>query len=197
MPQPTALPRIELADVHRHSGCGDILLFRGKGIIATAIQKAGRSTYSHAAMLTYIKSIPCCMEMREFRGGRLVTLDSQVERFPGQIDLYTVREEYLFRYDRRGACRAMLLKCGREYSYAGILSAAANHAFGLRLLAKPNTDDRDQGHDALPEFCSQAVSNAARLGGGVDPVQMASDKITEPADLAQSLLWEPKGTLWP
>src|SRR5690606_14813580 len=185
---------LRLADARRHLQDGDLLLFRGRGLIARFIRTAGRSSYTHAAMVAWCHGLCMCLEMREFRGGRAVTLESQVRRFPGRIDLYSVRRVFQASYDRLGATRAMMLQCGEQYSYAGILSAAMAHLPVVRLLCKPDTDDaNDPG--GLPAFCSQAVANAARLGGGIDPVPNASDQITEPGDLARSQLWVYRGTL--
>src|SRR5690606_11195502 len=128
---------------------------------------------------------------------RAVTLESQVRRYPGRIDVFTLRSDYREAFDRFGAVKAMMRRCGGEYSYAGILSAALLHLPGVRLLASPNTDDEDQPGEGLPEFCSQAVANAARIGGGIDPVPNMSDRITEPGDLARSQLWERQWRLWP
>src|SRR5690242_20741871 len=89
-----------LADARRYLRDGDLLLFRGRGLVARAIRTAGRSTYSHAAMVAWCHGLCMCLELREFRGGRAVTLESQVRRFPGQVDLYTVSATFHASFDR-------------------------------------------------------------------------------------------------
>ena len=196
LPFEVPLP-IKLMHVRRELRDGDLLLFRGHGLTSRLIRTAGRSEYSHAAMVAWCHGLCMCLEMRELRGGRAVTLASQVERFPGCIDAYTVRGVFWNKFDRHAAVQAMIRRCGGQYSYAGLWSAALLHLPFVRLLAKPNLDDVDQGADAMPEFCSQAVANAARLGGGIDPVPNTSDRITEPGDLARSHLWEKRWRLLP
>src|SRR5690606_19939014 len=139
-PAPTSA---RLCDVSRYLSDADLLLFRREGLLSFShlISTAGRSEYSHAAMLGHCHGLLLCLEMRELRGGRAVTLESQVRRYPGRIDVFTLRSEYREAFDRFGAVKAMMRRCGGEYSYAGILSAALLHLPGVRLLASPNTDD--------------------------------------------------------
>jgi hypothetical protein len=58
----------------------------------------------------------------------------------------------------------------------------------VRWFVRPETDDR--ACDARPPFCSHACAMADRIGGGVDPVPHLADRLTEPADLARSPLYE-------
>lgn len=182
-----------LADLGRQINDGDLLLFRGKGLFSRLIRTAGRSDYSHAAMVCYCKGIPCVLEMREGAGGRCVTLASQVARFPGRIDLFSVDAQFgTFRACE--AAKAMLLKCGHEYNWRGLLAAAMIHLPFIRLMTTPDLDDATVVGE-LPEFCSQAVASACRVGGGIDPVPFLGDKVTEPGDLARSKLWQYRATL--
>ena len=71
----------------------------------------------------------------------------------------------------------MRRKAGKQYGYWALFGAAVLHMPLLRLLIRPDT--RDNGHDPrLPEFCSQAVASADRVGGGVDPVPNISSNGT-------------------
>jgi hypothetical protein len=188
---------VKLHDLYPWSaGNASLLLFRSWGVSSKLIRTAGRTEYSHAALLAWWDLTPVCMELREFRGGRVVTLESQVQRFPNRIDVYTIRPEWEDKFDRKSAIRVMLSKAGRQYSYAGIVNASLAHLPIVRLAYQPDFTD-DGGPHSAPEYCSEAVANACRLGGGIDPVQNASDRITEPGDLAKSILWEPRFTLCP
>lgn len=175
---------------------GDLLLFRGQGLIARAIGTAGRSRYTHAGMALVCHGVPLCLEMREFRGGRAVTLASQVKRFPGRIDLFTPSEAFARLYQRESAAQFMLLKTGHQYNYRGLWKAAWLHLPFIRWLVSPDMRD-DAPANGMPDYCSQAVANAARLGGQVDPVPGLADRLTEPADLARSHLWRYACTLVP
>src|SRR3954467_12336419 len=74
----------ELAHAQLRISDGDLLLFRRRGLIAIA----GRGTHSHAAKTAWWGSELFCVEVREGHGGRAVTLESQVRKFPGHIDVY-------------------------------------------------------------------------------------------------------------
>ena len=169
---------------------GDLLLFRRSGLIASA----GRSVYSHAAMADWWDGDLFCLEFRGFRGGRAVVLSSQVERYPGRIDVFACNPDCRRpNFDRREAARFMRRLTGRDYGWINLLGVAVLHVPVLRWIFKADTkDDRPV---RLPPFCSQAVAMAYRLGGGVDPVPNLADRMTEPADLARSRLFRYRFTL--
>lgn len=66
----------------------DKLLFRSSGIIAKTIRVFTQGEHSHAATASWSKDILECVEVREFTGGRITPLALQVEKFPGQIDVF-------------------------------------------------------------------------------------------------------------
>lgn len=183
---------LSIAENARELHNADVLLFRRRGIIAIA----GRGEYSHAAMLAWWDSTPFLLEMRELRGGRAVTLKSQVQAYPGMIDVYRVASPVWS--IKNAAVKAMKLKAGNRYSYANVLSAAALHLPFIRLIAKPDTNDVTATPDAddIPEFCSEAVANAYRWAG-LDLVPNLADKVTEPSDLARSAVLAYQFTLEP
>jgi len=70
-----------LSAAHKEIFDGDQLLFRRRGLIAIA----GRSAHSHAAKAAWWGDDLFCLEVREWYGGRAVTLESQVRKFPGDL----------------------------------------------------------------------------------------------------------------
>ena len=173
---------------------GDLLLFRGTGLLSRMIGVAGRSEYSHAGRAVWWGDLLCCCEVREFYGGRAVTLESQVRRFPGRIDVFEANPRFRWQqYDRRGAVRFMRQLAGCDYGYLGVWNAALRHLPLWRWLVRPDRDD--QRWTTRPPFCSQACAMADRLGGNVDPVPNLSDRLTEPADLARSPFYRYRFTL--
>jgi len=177
----------------------DLLLFRGRGIMATLIGRAGRSPYTHAAKAIWWpdagseRANLMCVEMREFRGGRAVTLDSQVQRHPGRIDVFTLSAAVEALYNREEAAATMVAMCGHDYGYGSLWRAAWCHLVGVRLFARPNIDDAYLSGEPL--FCSAACAVADRVGGGLDPVPTLADQWVEPADLARSAVWSYRFTL--
>ncbi len=173
---------------------GDLLLFRGHGLVARLIGVAGRSEYTHAARAVWWGDLLFCCEVRELKGGRAVTLESQVRKCPGAIDVFETNPQHRWReYDRRGAVRYMRRLAGCDYGYVGVLKAALRHLPLCRCLVRPDMNDKRQ--TSQPPYCSQACAMADRLGGRVDPVPHLADRLTEPADLARSPFYRYRFTL--
>jgi hypothetical protein len=164
---------------------GDLLLFRRRGLISVA----GRGVHSHAAKVAWWGDDLFCLEVREWHGGRAVTLASQIARCPGRIDLFRVNPNMRWpEYDRSGSTRFMRRLAGCDYGYVSVALAALLHLPVVRLCMRAAT--HDAAIDRRPPFCSQACAMADRLGGGVDPVSHLADRLTEPADLARSSFYE-------
>ncbi|MBN1908693.1 MAG: hypothetical protein JW818_03050 [Pirellulales bacterium] len=169
---------------------GDLLLFRRRGLISIA----GRGVHSHAAKASWWDGELFCLETRELRGARAVTLSSQVEEHPGQIDVFeTNPDRRWMEYDRRGASRFLRRLAGSPYGWFNLVGTALMHLPWVRLFVRANTDDT--ACNRHPPFCSQAVAMAERLGGHVDPVPHLADRLTEPADLARSPFYRYRFTL--
>ncbi|REJ66228.1 MAG: hypothetical protein DWQ31_15655 [Planctomycetota bacterium] len=183
---------VPFANAKHHIADGDLLLWRRRSLISIA----GRGRHSHAAKAAWWGDDLFCLEIREFHGGRAVTLASQVERHPGRIDVFEVNPDRRWpAYDRQGATRAMRRKAGKQYGYRGVAAAALLHLPFVRCFVKPSLSDVED--NSLPEFCSQACASADRRGGGVDPVPNLNDRLTEPADLARSPFYRYRFTLFP
>ena len=185
---------VSLADAASAIRDGDLLLFRGRGVVSRLISVAGRSEYTHAARAAWWGASLFCLEVRELKGGRAVTLASQVRRFPGAIDVFEVNPQRRWRnYDRAGAVQFMRQLAGCDYGYWGVGQAALRHLPLWRFLLSPESDDNRMGNQ--PPFCSHACAAADRIGGGVDPVPHLSDRLTEPGDLARSSFYRYRFTL--
>jgi hypothetical protein len=168
----------------------DLLLFRRHSLIAIA----GRGEHSHAAKAAWWDDELFCLEVREWHGGRAVTLASQVARFSGRIDVYQANaHERWPEFDRTRSTHFMRRLAGCDYGYAAVLCAAMLHLPVVRLAVRAEVDDC--AIDRRPPFCSHACAMADRLGGGVDPVPHLADRLTEPADLARSPFYEYRFTL--
>jgi len=183
---------VRLDDVRGLIDDGDLLLFRRRGLISIG----GRGEHSHAAKVAWWEDEPFCLEVREWYGGRAVTLASQVQRFPGCIDVYEANADDRWpEYDRAGAVRFMRRLCGCRYGLLGLVRVALLHLAVARLFVRANVNDWSE--ESPTPFCSQACAMADRLGGGVDPVPHMADRLTEPADLARSPFYRYRFTLVP
>ena len=185
-----------LARARREIRDADLLLFRRRGLIAIA----GRGEHSHAGKAAWWGDELMCLEVREWHGGRAVTLASQVKRYPGAIDVFaanppstTHTEGRWPDFDRAKSTEFMRRLAGCDYGYAAVLAAAALHLPLVRTLVRPDMEDASPDH--RPPFCSQACAMADRIGGGVDPTPHLADRLTEPADLARSPFYKYRFTL--
>ncbi|WP_428303886.1 hypothetical protein [Lacipirellula sp.] len=210
-PQPAPLPRssevrmtITDARVAGLLQAGDLLLFRGvvfswrdpRTYTSKLICIASRGIHSHAAKLAFWGGLPFVAEVREMVGGRIVTLDSQVRRYPGRIDVYQANWRNCHaEFNRVGVVRYMLELAGCSYGWRSLLAAAPLHLPFIRWRVTPNVDDASRPV-GMP-FCSQACAMADRIGGGVDVVPNLADEITEPGDMARSDFYRYAFTLIP
>lgn len=192
MSKTTSLKFRALAAARKEAHDGDLLLFRRRGLISIA----GRGDHSHAAKAAWWGDDLFCLEVREWYGGRAVTLESQVRKYPGRIDLYRTNPDDRWpEYDRARAITWMRRLAGCDYGYTAVLAAAMLHLPIVRLAVRAEVED--SAVDRRPPFCSQACVMADRVGGGVDPVPHLADRLTEPADLARSPFYQYACTLVP
>lgn len=176
---------VRLKDVTDDLRDGDLLLFRRRSVISNA----GRGVHSHAAKIAWWEKTPFCLEVREWFGGRAVTLASQVERCPGRIDLFRANPQNRWpEYNAETSTRYLRQLAGCDYGYAAVLAAAWLHLPIVRTWLSAETED--EAVSKRPPFCSQACAMADRLGGGVDPTPYLADRLTEPADLARSPFYQ-------
>ncbi len=178
------------AAVRREIRDADLLLFRSRSLVWRLVAVAGRSEYTHAAMAGWWGDRLMCVEMTS-GGGRASLLSNLVERWPGVIDVFRANATRR-RFSREKALAAMIAITGRDYGRWNLWRASWLHLPVVRLFVKPETDDAANGTH-LP-FCSQAIARACRAGG-VDPVPLLADRLTEPGDLARSAFFEYRFTL--
>ena len=170
---------VRLSEVAKDLRDGDLLLFRRRGLISIA----GRGEHSHAAKFAWWQSMPFCLEVREWYGGRAVTLESQVKRYPGRIDVFQTNPNGRWEeYDAAASTNHMRRLAGCDYGYSSVLRTALLHLPLVRFFQ--NAQTQDDATDSRPPFCSQACAMADRIAGGVDPTPHLADRLTEPRDYA-------------
>ena len=202
VPFSKALPHLKEADV---------LLFRGVGAVSWAIKSYSGGIHSHSGMIHRDGEHIQCVEFREFKGGRSVSVKTQVESHPDTIDVFRVVDS--LRYDSfamselsgdvtgkmsleftddiaQKVTGTMMDLTGLPYGWKNFFKLAKHYAPFFRL-AEQNVKDT-----APSEVfgCSTAVAFSYR-SAYYDPVPYLSDSSVIPADLARSALFKYQFTL--
>ena len=189
IPYSEALPLIQEAD---------ILLFRGKGIISWLIKRYGSGVHSHVGIAHWDNDNLQCVEFREFKGGRSVSLKTQVDNSPFGIDVFRAAKRVDYENDnyildditKEKISTIMLKLTGLPYGWRNIWKLVKHYVPFCRL-AQQNIKD----NNATKIFvCSTAAAYAYRMAY-IDPVPYLADSAVTPSDLARSALFEYQFTL--
>ena len=176
----------------------DILLFRGNGFISWLIKRYGSGVHSHVGIAHWDSGNLQCVEFREFKGGRSVSLKTQVDNNPFGIDVFRAAEaidygnvSYLMDDSIRSEITSTMLKLtGLPYGWRNIWKLV-KHYLPLCRLAPQNIKD----NNATKIFVCSTASAYAYRTAYVDPVPYLADASVTPADLARSALFQYKFTI--
>lgn len=177
---------------------GDILLFRGSGAIGFLIKRYTGGIHSHVALAHKDGDVLECVEFREFMGGRSVSLKSQVDNSPLNIDVFrpvksisyeemdaegnTKLIEKNYTEETASAMTEDIIRwTGQPYGWSNIWKMFLRFIPGARLFQQNINDDEV----AKAKVCSTAVTVALRRNF-MDPVPYLADDRVSPADLARS-----------
>ena len=179
----------------------DLLLFRAGQFPSVGwwISKYTNSDYSHVAIAHYDDGELYCVEQREFKGGRSVLLESQLNT--DGIDIYRanteivvpvfnkdgISSEHLYLNDevKKSITKSALKITGSSYGWSNIWNIAKGYAPFFRLIKSGKNGDDDI---AKAYVCSTASVYSYRLNY-YDPCPNLSDARTTPGDLARSSLF--------
>ena len=186
----------------------DMLLFKGTGFIGKGISFYSGGKYSHAAIVHFDNGKPYCVEQREFRGGRSVLLKSQVDDYPGQIDVYRAMpiiqksttsfvdgklvtkwtSHQLGDIRKKEITDLALSLTGQPYSWKNIWKFCLRFLPFIRLSQIHKTGEN--GDDDIPDsfVCSTVLTYCYRKVYA-DPCPHLSDVKTSPSDLGKSFLF--------
>ena len=189
IPYSEAMPLIQEAD---------ILLFRGKGVMSWLIKRYGSGVHSHVGIAHWDNENLQCVEFREFKGGRSVSLKTQVDNSPFGIDVFRAAKRVDYANDsyvldditKEKISSIMLKLTGLPYGWRNIWKLV-KHYLPFCRLAQQNIKD----NNATKIFvCSTAAAYAYRMAY-IDPVPYLADSAVTPSDLARSALFEYQFTL--
>lgn len=188
----------------KHIRTGDVLLFKAPPFpsIGWAITKYTGGAHSHVGLAKKDGKHCYCVEQREFKGGRMVNLETQVIANPGRIDVYRAKDSVVGansgfsdgmffveneKYQFTEAVADAIIDSGLEltgtkYGWANIWNIFKGYAPFFRFIYQ-----RKNGDDELTEayVCSTLVAYAYRVNY-LDLCPNIKDARTTPADIAQS-----------
>jgi len=181
---PPAAPLSELID---QIAVGDLLLARPTSLRGWLLRLEERSSYCHAELIT---SVDPLIEATGalFSGIATRNLERLVEAHPGMWCWVPVDRRHYPGF--RGAAAGCLARemSGGAYGLRRLVHLGLRRTPLVRLAARilPRRPDTI-GDDPV---CSELVSRAAAIDGGIDPVPWLPNGYTTPGDLARSLLWD-------
>lgn len=176
----------------------DVLLFRGEGLVSWLIKRYSSGVHSHVGMAHWDDDDLQCVEFREFKGGRAVSLKRVIETHPNNVDVFRAARhiefednDYIFTDDvANEIADAMKDITGLPYGWKNFWKLG-KHYLPFCRLAKQNIKDDDPTNVFV---CSTAVAYAYRVAY-VDPVPYLADSAVTPADLARSSIFQYKFTI--
>jgi len=175
----------------------DVLLFRGRGLVARFIGRAGEGVHTHVAVASWHGNSLECVEFREWKGGRTVNLSIQVEKNNGYIDVYRplssihypvlVGNEIIYslaNLDPYKITNCMRDMTGLPYGWKRIWLIAKHKMPFVRFFYDIGSVTKDLGEILYP-ICSTAVAHCFSKNY-YDLVKNRADQWTEPADISRS-----------
>lgn len=196
---------------------GDVLLFRGEGILSKIIQSIGQGYYSHVGIASWVydeyghKQYLECIEFREWIGSRAISLNNYVNDNPNIIDVFRPipqYKEYIFCCKQRNPIiidkvfDGKLLTTefreltGLPYGWSRIFWLARFHILGLRLLSwSEGIEDEDKSREFYP-VCSTIVAHLFAKHY-TKLLRFRSSARTEPSDISRSPILNYMFTLVP
>jgi hypothetical protein len=173
---PAPAPRPEVyAAYRRRLRTGDIALSRSDGGWPDRVIAWGTgSPYVHATMIGWCGGVLMLAEARQWRESHLVTLSSQVKRWPGLYDVYRVRQPFR----STAAWDTIVRATGTPYGWGQLLAAGLAKILGP-LMPNPKNDPAED----YPRDCSALVNFACRAGGRTPRSELADAEV-EPGHFA-------------
>lgn len=178
---------------------GSLLLYRGGGLISGAIEAAGRSPYSHAALAAWIRRTPrsrgvlVAAEVREGVGARAVNLSTQIAKYPAGIDVYRPSNSFRATCNVSEMATEMIRLTGQDYGYWAVCKAAMQYVPFVRWFAKKDWGKPTEVCGDLD--CSGTIDYVFFKHGGVKLVPNTEHGDVTPGDLGRCPFFDYEFTL--
>ena len=166
---------------------GDVLLFKGRGLLSRIIVWGSGQQYSHAGIAAWWEKRLFVMESVG-QGVRIAPVRLAVNEYAGRVDWYSLRREAASKLDRRKLIHVAQENLSLPYSTHGLLRLA------WLMLVRSDRKGEDGKEKAPALFCSEYVSCCYR-SAGADLCPGVPDSMTTPGDIAGSPLLEFRSVL--
>lgn len=175
-----------------HIDSGWLVQYRSSGLVSDWIRMVGTGApHSHSAMTRKNHDATIdVLEVREFRGGQIRSLEWHAKRYSGRMDFFRPNWRGCWNeWDPQTAVAVMRSLCDREYGYWNILTLAARKMpLVWRMFSVDTTDVLSLNWRSVRPHCSHAVALATQIAGA-DVVPRKPNYLVEPGDLTQSLFY--------
>ncbi len=167
---------------------GDVLLFKGSGVLSRIIQWKTKSAYSHAGLVVWWNGRLMVLEAVG-KGVRATPISYNLKKYAGGIDYFRC-VDYIPTGNRKKMVAFAQLQLGKEYDTKRLI------AFFFKLLRGERLGIKESDKEQNTYFCSEYVSEVYEVAD-IDLVEERSSQFTSPDKLADSQKLEFVGTLTP
>lgn len=183
---------------------GDVLLFRGTGLISNLIKSVTQSEYSHVAIASRHNGNWEIVEFREWFGGRIIDFENylrQSQASKTEIDVYrpcshfsklifnseTKEVEYKrIKFDGKKITRCMRDYTGLPYSYKRIWLILKIHLFKLHALSNLDKITNELPNKELIYPVCSTISSHCFTKNDYQLLRNRNDQYIEPGHFANS-----------
>jgi hypothetical protein len=177
---------VKYAQVRDQIKNGDVLMYKGRGLVSSVIRWVTHSPYSHAALAVWWNQR--LMVMEAIGQGVIVNPTSRsIRHYRGDAEWFSCKKEI-----SEDDCLRMVIfaqeELGKSYGrWKAIL-------LGIKILFEHDLEKRDRLKREKRLFCSEYVAQIYNFIG-LDLKKGRSDRFTKPDDIANSPLLEKRGQL--
>jgi hypothetical protein len=175
--QRAGAPRLRYRDVRDRIETGDLLLYRGTGVISALIRWGSRSEYSHCGVAAWWGHRLLVFQAAR-RGVEVLPASRAVWQYAGRVDWWSVRPALRPHLDRPRLLDECVAALGTPFGF-GALAVYA----GRTVLDRLEGDDDERDPTAM--FCSWYVSRCFRQAG-LNLCHIKPDDCTSPGHIARS-----------
>lgn len=156
---------------------GDILLYKGKGLLSKAIRLLTKSEYSHAGIAVWWNYRLMVLEAVG-KGVVLTPMSKNLEHYKGSVHWFT-SIKHIPQTKRLKMVDFAQQELGKEYSKWSLI------VLGYILIFGKDRNKKDKFKRANSLICSHYVAQIYNHGG-IDLTKNVSDAFTLPEDIAKS-----------